>query len=109
MADYLLNDLGACIQKRQPKLAERFQALERNRKGENESDRIRALLQMKGGDAPAARRIRQLLAEGQQVEGIFFYLDSLKRADSKEFEPLLTQIVELAERGPQVSFQPCSG
>lgn len=65
MTAYLLNDLGASIQKHQPKLVERFQALERNRKGENESDRVRALLQMKGGDVPAAQRIRQLLNEGQ--------------------------------------------
>jgi hypothetical protein len=105
MADYLFNDLGAWIQKHQPKLAERLQAVEKNRKSEKEADRIRALLQMKGGDAFAAQHIRQLLAEGQEVDGIFFYLDALKRTNSKEFEPLLAQILEIAERGPQVSFE----
>jgi len=105
MADYLFSDLSAWIQKHQPKLVERLQSVEKNRKSVNESDRIRALLQTKGGDALAAQRIRQLLAEGQEVDGIFFYLDALKRANSKEFEPLLAQIVELAGRGPQVSLE----
>lgn len=105
MADYLFNDLGAWIQRHQPKLAERLQAVEKNRKSEKESDRIRALLQTKGGDAPAAQRIRRLLAAGQEVDCVFFYLDALKRANSKEFEPLLAQIAGIAERGPQISLE----
>jgi hypothetical protein len=105
MADYLFNELGAWIQKHQPKLAERLQGVEKNRKSEKDIDRIRALLQMKGGDALAAQRIRRLLAEGQEVDGLFFYLDALKRANSKEFEPLLSRLLEIAERGPQVSFE----
>lgn len=105
MADYLFNDLGAWIQKHQPKLAERLEAVEKSRKNRNESDRIRALLQTKGGDALAAQRIRQLLADGQEVDGLVFYLDTLRQAGSKEFEPLLTQLVEAAERGPQVSLE----
>lgn len=105
MADYLLDDLGAWIQKHQPRLAERLQAVEKNRKSEKEADRLRALLQMKGGDVLAAQRIRRLLADGQEVDGIFFYLDALKRANSKEFEPLLAQLLEIAERRAQVSFE----
>jgi hypothetical protein len=105
MADYLFGDLGAWIQKYQPKLAGRLQEVEKNRKSGNESDRIRALLQTKGGDALAAQQLRQLLTEGQEVDGIFFYLDALRRSNSREFEPLLSQIVEIAERGPQVSLQ----
>jgi hypothetical protein len=105
MADYLFNDLGAWIQKHQPKLAERLREVEKNRKSGQESDRIRALLQTKGGDALAAQHIRQLLTEGQEVDGIFFYLDALRRGNSKEFVPLLSQIVEIAEHGPQVSFE----
>ncbi|MET0648507.1 MAG: hypothetical protein ABW208_17990 [Pyrinomonadaceae bacterium] len=105
MADYLFNDLGAWIQKHQPKLAERLEAVEKSRKRGNESDRIRALLQMKGGDALAAQRLRRLLAEGQEVDGLVFHLDALRQAGSKEFEPLLTQLVEAAERGPQVSLE----
>jgi hypothetical protein len=105
MAGYLFNDLGAWVQKHQPQLAERLQAVEKSRKSENESDRIRALLQVKGGDALAAQRLRRLLADGQEVDGMFFYLDALQRANSKEFEPLLAQLVEVAERGPQVSLE----
>lgn len=105
MADYLFNDLGAWIQKHQPKLVERLEVVAKGRKSRNESDRIRALLQTKGGDALAAQRIRQLLVEGQEVDGIVFYLDALRQAGSKEFEPLLTQLVEVAERGPQVSLE----
>jgi hypothetical protein len=105
MAGYLFNDLGAWIQKHQPKLAERLQEVEKNRKSENESDRIRALLQVKGGDALAAQRLRRLLADGQEVDGMFFYLDALRLANSKEFEPLLARLVEAAERGPQVSLE----
>jgi hypothetical protein len=104
MADYLFSDLAAWIQKHQPGLAERLQAAEKNRKGGKESDRIRALLQMKDGGALAAQRLRQLLAEGQEVEGLVFFLDELKRGNPKEFEPLLSRIVEAAGRG-QVSFQ----
>lgn len=105
MAGYLFGDLSAWIQKHQPKLAERLQAVEKNRKSENESDRIHALLQSKGGDALAAQRLRRLLADGQEVDGMFFYLDALRRANSKEVNPLLAQLVEAAERGPQVSLE----
>lgn len=105
MADYLFSDLGAWIQKHQPKLVERLQAVEKARKAGNESDRIRALLQMKDGDALAAHRIRRLLAEGEEVDGIFFYLDALRQSNSKEFEPLLARVVEAAERGPQITLE----
>jgi len=105
MADYLLSDLGAWIQKYQPQLIEPYQAAEKKKKSNKESDRIRALLQLKGGDALAARRIRQLLEEGQDVDGLNFYLDDLRKHNSKEFEPLLSEIVSVAERGQQVSLQ----
>jgi uncharacterized protein YnzC (UPF0291/DUF896 family) len=105
MADYLLSDLGAWIQKYQPQLIEPYQAAEKKKKSNKESDRIRALLQLKGGDALAARRILQLLEEGQDVDGLNFYLDDLRKHNSKEFEPLLSEIVSVAERGQQISLQ----
>jgi hypothetical protein len=105
MADYLLSDLGAWIQKYQPKLREAFQAAEKNRKNSKESDRIRALLQLEGGSALAVRRIRQLLEEGQDVDGLNFYLDDLRKQNSKELEPLLSEILNFAEREQQVSFE----
>jgi hypothetical protein len=105
MADYLLSDLGAWIQKYQPKLIEAFQAAEKNRKSSKESDRIHALLQLKDGDTLAVRRIHQLLDEGQDIDGLAFYLDVLQKRKSKEFELLLSEIVNVAERGQQVSFQ----
>ena len=105
MADYLLSDLGAWIQKYQPKLIEAFQAAEKNRKNNKESDRIRALLQLKGGSTLAARRIRQLLEEGQDIDGLTFYLNDLQKQNSQEFESLLSDIVNVAERGSHVSFQ----
>jgi hypothetical protein len=105
MADYLLSDLGAWIQKYQPKLIEAFQAAEKNRKSSKESDHIHALLQLEGGDTLAARRIHQLLEEGQDIDGLALYLDDLQKHKSKEFELLLSEIVNVAERGQQVSFQ----
>ena len=105
MADYLLSDLGAWIQKYQPKLTEAFQVAEKNRKNSKESDRIRALLRLDGGSTLAVQRIRQLLEEGHEVDGLNFFLDDLRKQNSKEFESLLSEIVSFAERGQQVSFE----
>lgn len=101
-ANYLFNNLAAWIQKHEPQLAERLAAAEKSWKGASDSGRIRALLQLKGGDALAAERIRQLLAEGKDVRLVHFYLDDFRRLNSKELEPLMSQIVEVAGRGPQI-------
>lgn len=105
ITDYLLGDLGAWIQKYEPELIEKFQAAEKTKRIGKETERIRSLLELKDGDALAASRIRQLLQAGQDVDGLIFYLDELMKRNSKELEPLLSDIVVFAERGQQVSFQ----
>jgi hypothetical protein len=101
-ANFLFNELAAWIQKHEPQLAERLAAAEKSWKGANDSGRIRALLELKGGDVLAAKRIRELLAEGEDVSGLSFYLDDFRRLNSKELEPLMSQIIEAAGRGPQI-------
>jgi len=104
-ANFLFNDLAAWIQKHEPQLAERLAAAEKSWKGASDSGRINALLQLKGGDALAAERIRRLLAEGEDLRGLFSYLDDFRQLKSKELEPLLSQIAEAAGRGPQISLE----
>ncbi len=105
MANYLLGDLGAWIQKYEPELTEEFKVAERTRIVVKENDRIRSLLELKDGDVLAAQRIRQLLGAGQDVEGLNFYLDELMRRNSKELEPLLSDVLASAARGPAPSLE----
>jgi hypothetical protein len=105
MAKYLLSDLGAWIQKYRPELLEKFQAVEATKKTGKESDSIRSLLELADGDVLAAQRIRQLFEAGQEVDGLVFYLDELMRRNSKEFEPLLAELVAIAERGSYPSVE----
>ncbi len=96
MASALLGKLGNLLEKYAPKLNESFNANTKER--QTEEDNINALLQTKGGDVRAAQRIRQLLAQGQEIGGLSFYLDNLREMKSKEFEPLLEDITALARR-----------
>lgn len=105
MADYFLGDLGAWIQKYEPKLSEKFQAAKNNKTGNSESSNIRALLELRDGDTLAAQRISQLLAVGQDVNGLIFYLDELIKRNSKKLEPLLWEVIAAAERGPNPSLE----
>jgi len=105
MADYLLGDLGAWIQKYEPKLSERLQGVQKNRIGDADSGSIHALLQLNGGDVLAAQRIRQFLDEGREVDGLVFYLEDLRERNSKEFEPLLSRVIVAAERGSSPSLE----
>jgi hypothetical protein len=105
IADYLLGDLGAWIQKYEPELIDKFRAAEKTKGIGKEPDRIRSLLELKDGDALAASRIRQLLQAGQDVDGLIFYLDELMKRNSKEFELLLSEIVAVAERGANPSLE----
>ncbi len=103
MANYLSNNLAAWIQKYQPELTEEFQNAVKANRNFSESQRIRSLFELKDGDILAAQRIRQMMKHGEAVDGLFFWLDDLMRLNSKELEPLMSEIVIRARLG-QVSF-----
>ena len=104
MADYLLSDLGAWIQKHRPELKEKFEAVVKVSKNSKDASRIRALFDLRNGDALAVKRLRELLQQGRDLDSLIFWLEELRKLNSKEFEPLLSEIVTLADRGPVVSF-----
>jgi len=104
MFDYLSQDLAALVQKHQPDLREKLQAEIKSGKSENETGSIRSLLELTNGDVLAAAKIRQLLAQGGDVKDLNFLLDDLRTHNSKEFEPLLREVVDVALRGPQLSL-----
>lgn len=105
MRDYLLADLAAQIEKHQPELAEKLNAVKEADKIGRESLNISSLFELKNGDVLAAAKIRQLLAHGDDLSGLNFWLDDLRKQKSGEFEPLLREVIAIAERGPQISFE----
>lgn len=105
MLDYLSADLAALIEKHQPDLIEKLQAAKGKAKSGKQTADIRSLFELKTGDALAAVRIRQLLAQGEDIKELHFWLNELRRQNSREFEPLLHEVVVIAERGPQISFE----
>ena len=104
MLSYLSNNLGSWIQKHRPNLIEDFEKTINAMPKVDASMRIRALLNMEGGDILAAKRIRQELEEQGALNGLNFWLDELMRRNSKEFEPLASEIVVRAGEG-QISFE----
>lgn len=105
MVDYLLADLAALIEKHQPDLTEKLRAVKEAGKIGRESLNISSLFELKNGDVLAAAKIRQLLAQGDDLRGLNFWLDDLREQKSGEFEPLLRDVIAIAERGPQISFE----
>lgn len=105
MLDYLSANLAALIEKHQPDLIEKLQAAREKAKSGKQAADIRSLFELKNGDALAAARIRQLLAQGGDVKELHFWLNELKRQNSREFKPLLHDVVVIAERGQQISFE----
>lgn len=105
MLDYLLADLAAQIEKHQPDLTEKLKAVKEAGKIGRESLNISSLFELKNGDVLAAAKIRQLLAQGEDLRGLNFWLDDLREQKSGEFEPLLREVIAIAERGPQISFE----
>jgi hypothetical protein len=105
MRDYLLADLAALIEKHDPELTEKLGAVKEAAKIGRESLNIRSLFELKNGDVLAASKIRQLLAQGGDVSGLNFWLDDLREQKSGEFEPLLREVIAIAARGPQISFE----
>ena len=105
MADYLLSDLGAWIQKYSPDLTEKFESVAKNYKHSSEASRIQGFFELKNGEDLAINRLRQLLREGRELDSLIYWLEELRRLKSREFEPLLSEIVSVAAQGPQVSFE----
>lgn len=105
--DYLVSDLAAVIEKHQPDLSEKLQAARETAKSRKAGD-IRSLLELKNGDVLAAARIRQLLAQGEDLKELNFWLDELRNQKSRDFEPLAREVIAIAERGPQLSFETLS-
>lgn len=68
------------------------------------SQHIRSLFELENGDTLAAKHIRQELEDQGSLNGLSFFLDELIRRDSKEFEPLASEIVTRAGQG-QISFE----
>ena len=108
MLDYLVSDLAALIEKHQPDLIEKLQAARETAKSRKQPGDVRSLLELKNGDVLAAARIRQLLAQGDDVKELNFWLDELRKQKSREFEPLAREIIAIAERGSQLSFETLS-
>ena len=105
MLDYLAADLGALIEKYHPDLVEKFKAVRETTKSGKRAIDIRSLFELKNGDVLAASRIRQLLAQGDDVKELNFWLEELRKQRSREFQPLLREVIAIAERGPQLSFE----
>jgi hypothetical protein len=105
MLDYLSADLAALVEKYQPDLTEKLQAAKETAKSSKQALNIRSLFDLKHGDLLAAARIRQLLAQGEDIKELHFWLEDLRKQKSKEFEPLLREIIAFAERGPYISFE----
>jgi hypothetical protein len=105
MLDYLSADLTALIEKHQPDLTEKLQAAKETAKSSNQAVNIRSLFELKNGDLLAAARIRQLLAQEEDSKELHFWLDNLRKQKSREFEPLLREVIAIAERSPQISFE----
>ena len=105
MLEYLTSDLSALIEKHHPDLIEKLQAAKEKAKTGKQPGDIRSLFELKNGDALAAARIRQLLGQGDDVKELNFWLDELRKQKSRDFEPLLGEVIAVAERGPQLSFE----
>ncbi len=104
MLSYLSNDLVSWIQKYRPNLVEDFEKTINAMPKVDKSQRIRALFDLEGGDILAAKRIRQELENHSALDGLNFWLDELMTRNSKEFEPLASDIVARAARG-EISFE----
>lgn len=103
MLGYLSNNLGSWIQKYRPNLIEDFDKTVTAHVKVNASQRIRSLFALEGGDILAAKRIRQELENQASLDGLYFWLDELMTRNSKEFEPVASDVVARAGQG-QISF-----
>ena len=104
MLSYLANDLASWIQKYRPNLIEEFETTIKATMKVDASQRINSLFELENGDTLAAQRIRQQLAEQGSQNGLYFWLEELMSRNSKEFEPVASEILKRAGQG-QISFE----
>jgi hypothetical protein len=103
LREFLFSNLTVWVRKHQPGLMEKVEAIEKTQMKGNDSQSIRALMALPGGDVPAARRITQYLEEGKDIPVLILYLNDLIARNSQTVGPLLSKIVETAAQG-RVSF-----
>ena len=104
MLSSLSNALVSWVQKYRPNMVEDFEKTINEMPKVDKSLRIRALFNLEGGDILAAKRIRQELEEHGELNGLYFWLDELMTRNSKEFEPLASDVVARAAQG-EISFE----
>ena len=104
MLSYLANALLSWVQKYRPNLVEDFEKTINTMAKVDKSLRIRALFDLEGGDILAAKRIRQEIENHGALDGLDFWLDELMTRNSKEFEPLASEVVARAGQG-EISFE----
>jgi hypothetical protein len=104
MLSYLSNELVSWVQKYRPNMVEEFEKTINEMPKIDKSLRIRALFDLEGGDILAAKRIRQELENHDALNALDFWLDELMTRNSKEFEPLASDVVTRAARG-ELSFE----
>jgi hypothetical protein len=104
MLSYLANDLRSWIQKHTPNLIEECEKTIKATVKPEASQHIRSLFELENGDTLAAKRIRQELEDQGSLNGLIFWLDELIKRNSKEFEPLASDIVTRAGQG-QITFE----
>jgi len=104
MLSYLSNDLASWVQKYRPGMVEECEKTISAMAKFDASQRINALFDLEGGDILAAKRIRQELENHGALDGLYFWLDELMTRNSKEFEPLASDIAARAAQG-EISFE----
>jgi len=99
ISDYYLGELEAWLEKTRPDLVEKIKVAQKAQLRSGATSRIRALLQMKGGDITAGEVIREQLSRGEDVQGLYFLLDELMKQQSSALTPVLSDIITFAGRG----------
>ena len=104
LSESLLSNLAVWIKNYQPSLGDKLEALEKAKMKGKESQNIRNLMALPGGDVLAAQRIAQSLEEGKDLPVLILYLNDLIAGDSQEVRPLLSKVLEAAAQG-RLSFE----
>jgi hypothetical protein len=103
LSENLLSNLAVWIRNYEPSLGDKLEALEKTRMKGKDSQNIRNLMALPGGDALAARQIAQSLEAGEDIPVLIIYLKDLIEGGSPEVGPLLSKILDAAAQG-RVSF-----
>lgn len=103
LSDNLLSNLAVWIKNYQPSLGDKLEALEKARMKGKDSQNIRNLMALPGGDVLAAQRIAQSLDAGEEIPVLVIYLKDLIEGNSQEVGPLFSKILDAAAQG-RLSF-----